>query len=242
MCQASQENEHHHHDLEHDHKHHHHEHENGCQHEEDYISILRLGEKAPHFHVLTTMGEKMLNDYSGQWLVLFSYNADFAPVSASELMDFAKYHEQFKALDAEILATSLYGLNSHIAWVLSLLDKTGIKINFPIAADVDGSLAMEYSMICEEENAYQTARCLYIIDDKQTVRYISYYPAEVGRSAAEVLRVLRALKKFDGSKMAAQAAWQEGDKGLMLAPTTVEEALATAADKNNIDWYFSFKD
>ncbi|MCL2474769.1 MAG: redoxin domain-containing protein [Chloroflexi bacterium] len=238
MCQIPHEHQNHNHD--HEHEHHNHEHNHGD--EEDYINIPRLGEKASHFNVPTTMGTKTLNDYSNQWLILFSYNADFAPVSASELLDFAKYHGQFKALGTEILAISFDSLNSHIAWVLSLVDKTGVQISFPIATDVDGSLAMEYGMICEEENAHQTARCLYIIDDTQTVRYASYYPSEVGRNAAEVLRVLKALKKFNGSQMAAPAAWQEGDKGLMSPPTTVKEALDANADKNNLDWYFSLRD
>ena len=211
------------HSHEHNHDGHTYSHEHDHNHEEDFINVPRLGEKAPFFSARTTMGQRSLDDYNGRWLVLFSYGNNFTPVSATELLDFTRHFENFRALDAEILAVSGDSINSHIAWALSLGEKHGTKIPFPLVADVAGALSFDYGLICPNENNEQNARCLFIIDDTQKVRFASYYPTEVGRNASEVLRVLSALKTFTGTNMAAPASWQTGEEGVKNAPLTIDE-------------------
>ena len=41
---------------------------------------VKIGERAPDFKAVTTMGEISLNDYLGKWIVLFSHPNDFTPV------------------------------------------------------------------------------------------------------------------------------------------------------------------
>ena len=41
---------------------------------------VKIGQRAPEFEANTTMGRVSLNDYKGQWLVLFSHPGDFTPV------------------------------------------------------------------------------------------------------------------------------------------------------------------
>ena len=41
---------------------------------------VKIGQKAPDFEAVTTMGNIALNDYKGKWLVLFSHPGDFTPV------------------------------------------------------------------------------------------------------------------------------------------------------------------
>ena len=41
---------------------------------------VKIGQRAPEFEANTTMGRVTLNDYAGQWLVLFSHPGDFTPV------------------------------------------------------------------------------------------------------------------------------------------------------------------
>lgn len=40
----------------------------------------RIGQTAPKFDAITTMGNVKLEDYRGKWLVLFSHPGDFTPV------------------------------------------------------------------------------------------------------------------------------------------------------------------
>ena len=44
---------------------------NGC---------VKIGQSAPDFEAITTMGNISLSDYKGKWLVLFSHPGDFTPV------------------------------------------------------------------------------------------------------------------------------------------------------------------
>ena len=41
---------------------------------------VKIGQQAPEFEANTTIGRVSLNDYAGQWLVLFSHPGDFTPV------------------------------------------------------------------------------------------------------------------------------------------------------------------
>ena len=41
---------------------------------------VRIGQKAPDFEAETTFGKIKLEDYKGNWLVLFSHPGDFTPV------------------------------------------------------------------------------------------------------------------------------------------------------------------
>lgn len=46
---------------------------------------VRIGQRAPDFEAVTTMGNISLNDYKGKWLVLFSHPGDFTPVKSYNL-------------------------------------------------------------------------------------------------------------------------------------------------------------
>ena len=51
---------------------------------------IRIGETAPDFRARTTLGERSLSEYRGQWLILFSHPADFTPVCTTEFIALAK--------------------------------------------------------------------------------------------------------------------------------------------------------
>ena len=40
---------------------------------------VKIGQKAPDFEAITTMGNICLNDYKGKWLILFSHPRRFYP-------------------------------------------------------------------------------------------------------------------------------------------------------------------
>ena len=41
---------------------------------------VKIGQHAPAFNAVTTMGNRSLEDYKGKWVVLFSHPGDFTPV------------------------------------------------------------------------------------------------------------------------------------------------------------------
>ena len=40
---------------------------------------VKIGQRAPEFEAVTTMGNICLNDYKGRWVVLFSHPRRFHP-------------------------------------------------------------------------------------------------------------------------------------------------------------------
>ena len=145
----------------------------------------RLNEKAPSFEARTTHGMKKLSDYEGKWLILFSHPADFTPVCTTEFMGFAKYHDEFKKMNTELLGLSIDSLYSHIAWVRSIKDNFGVEINFPIIEDLSMSVARSYGMIHPGAGDTSAVRATFIIDPKGVLRAMVYYPMSNGRSILE---------------------------------------------------------
>ena len=96
---------------------------------------------------------------------------------------------------------------SHLAWLDSIYQKTGIVVPFPIIADLNGVIARRYGMISNEVNPNVTVRNVFIIDDKGVVRAIFVYPMNVGRCIPEILRTVEALQTADKTGMSTPANW-----------------------------------
>jgi peroxiredoxin (alkyl hydroperoxide reductase subunit C) len=204
----------------------------------------RLGAPAPQFEAPTTHGVLRLEDYKGSWLILFSHPADFTPVCTTEFMGFAELYPELKKLNCELLGLSIDSVYSHIAWARNIEKVMGVKIPFPIIADLNKDVATMYGMVMPGESSTETSRCVFVIDDKQMIRAMIYYPLTTGRNMAEILRLIRALQTSDKHNVATPANWQPGDKVIVPPPQTQEGAEERVADKqfDCKDWYFCKKD
>lgn len=203
----------------------------------------RMNEAAPEFDVNTTHGPRKLSDYRGRWLILSSHPADFTPVCASEIIALGKAYEQFKSLNCELLGLSIDSNYSHLAWMQNIREKFGVEIPFPIIEDVSMWVASVYGMIQPGASDTSTVRAVFIIDPEGILRAMLYYPIGVGRSVAELLRLLAALQICDQHKVCTPEGWQPGDKVVVPPPTTAEEAEARAkAGYDYVDWYYCRKE
>lgn len=206
-------------------------------------SIPRLGDLAPDFEALTTSGVLKLDDFKGQWLVLFSHPMDFTPVCTSEFISFARHYEDFKKLGAALLGLSVDSVYSHIAWLRNIKEKFNVKIPFPIIADHDASIANLYGMIMPGDLSTATSRCLFVIDPNKTIRAIIYYPFTTGRNIEEVLRLLHALQVSDKNGVGTPGDWQPGEPVIEFPPLTHEEAEGRDAKQIGCkDWYYCTRD
>ena len=209
---------------------------------ETVASLPRLGEPAPDFEAVTSQGVLKLDDFKGSWLVLFSHPADFTPVCTTEFMAFAEIYPELQKRGAELLGLSVDSVSSHIAWVRNIEEKTGVKIPFPIIADLNKEVSMAYGMLHPGQSKTETVRCVFIIDPNQTVRTILYYPLTTGRNMDEILRIIDALKTTDENKVATPANWRPGDKVVVPPPSTqdmAEERLGEGYEC--VDWYLCRK-
>jgi peroxiredoxin (alkyl hydroperoxide reductase subunit C) len=207
-------------------------------------SLPRLGAPAPQFEAVTTLGTLKLEDFKGSWLVLFSHPADFTPVCTTEFVAFAKIHPKLRELNCELMGLSIDSVYSHIAWMRNIEATLGQKITFPVIADLDRKVATLYGMVMPGESKTETSRCVFIIDDKQALRAMIYYPLTTGRNMEEILRVIQALQTSDKHGVATPANWRPGDK--VIVPPANNQELAEQRTKDpNLeckDWYFCMKE
>ena len=209
---------------------------------EQVISLPRLGEPAPAFEAVTTHGVLKLEDFEESWLILFSHPADFTPVCTTEFIAFAEIYPELQKRGVELVGLSVDSVSSHIAWVRNVEEKTGVKIPFPVIADLGKEVSLAYGMIHPGQSATATVRCVFIIDDKQVIRTILYYPLTTGRNMDEILRIIDALQTTDANAVATPANWKPGDMVVVPPPNTQEMAEERVKQGYEcVDWYLCKK-
>ena len=202
----------------------------------------RLGQKAPAFEAQTTHGMLRLEDFKGSWLILFSHPADFTPVCTTEFVAFAEIAPELKKRGVELCGLSIDSTYSHIAWVRNIEQQFGVKIPFPVIADLNKEVATLYGMIMPGESKTETSRCVFVIDPNGTLRAMIYYPLTTGRNMQEILRLIDALQTTDKNGVATPANWKPGEKVIIPPPATTDAAEERMkAGFETKDWYFSKK-
>jgi len=95
---------------------------------------------APEFVLATNTGdgEIALNDYLGQWVVVYFYPKDFTSGCTIEARRFQQDLAEYEARNAQILGVSVDDVDSHAEFC----DSEGLK--FPLLADTDGSVSKAY--------------------------------------------------------------------------------------------------
>jgi peroxiredoxin (alkyl hydroperoxide reductase subunit C) len=199
---------------------------------------------APQFEAPTTHGIIRLEDFKGSWLILFSHPADFTPVCTTEFIAFAEIQDELRAMNCELMGLSIDSVYSHIAWVRNIEEKMGVKIDYPVIADLNKDVASKYGMIMPGESKTETSRCVFVIDPNQVLRAMIYYPLTTGRNMDEILRLIQALQTSDEHQVATPANWRPDDKVIMPPPQTQDAAEERVAAKGFecTDWYFCKKD
>lgn len=209
---------------------------------EKVINLPRLGDPAPVFEATTTRGTVKLEDFKGSWLILFSHPSDFTPVCTTEFLAFAEVYSTLQARGVELLGLSVDSLNSHIAWLRNIEEKTSLKISFPVIADLSKEVASLYGMIHPGQSKTETVRCVFIIDPAQKIRAMLYYPMTTGRNVAEIIRIVDALQTADENKVATPANWKPGDMVIVPTPNTQESAEERMKEGFEcLDWYLCKK-
>ena len=207
-------------------------------------SLPSLGSTAPDFEANTTMGPIRLSDYKGKWVVLFSHPGDFTPVCTTEFICFAKYYDEFQKRNTDLIGLSVDSNSSHLAWIYNICTLTGIDIPFPIIDDSSTRVARLYGMISEPVSNTTTVRSVFIIDDKQVLRTILYYPMTTGRNIPEIIRIIDALQTSDRDNVVTPANWLPGMPVVLPPPKTCKElknrVKSCSKEYQCMDWYLCF--
>jgi peroxiredoxin (alkyl hydroperoxide reductase subunit C) len=177
-----------------------------------------IGERVADFEVdiyhHDAFRQTRLAEFTGKWLVLFFYPADFTFICPTELKELAARYEQFQKLNAEVLSVSTDTKFTHKAWHDH---SPSIKeIAFPMAADPDGELTRSFGVYIEfGEDKGLALRGSFIVDPDGVLQAYEVHNNNIGRSADELLRKLEAaifVREHGGEVCPAN--WKPGDKTL----------------------------
>lgn len=209
-------------------------------------SLPRINEQAPDFQAASTHGPIKLSDYTdaGKWVVLFSHPADFTPVCTTEFVGFAQLAPEFEQRNAQLLGLSIDSVPAHLAWTRDIEENLGVKVPFPVIADLDTKVAQLYGMIHPGASATATVRAVFLIDPKRVLRAMVYYPMSTGRAMDEFLRVLDSLQTTDKHSVSTPANWKPGDDVVVPPPATVAAVESEEAKKDQYEykrWYLRLR-
>lgn len=187
---------------------------------------LRLGDIAPDFNAVTSLGEINFYDYLGtSWGILFSHPADYTPVCTTELGKTAALKEEFAKRNVKVLALSVDPLEKHLGWIGDINETQHVSVEFPIIADEDRKVSTLYEFIHPNASATATVRSLVIIGPDKLVKLIITYPASTGRNFVEVLRVIDSLQLTSNYSVATPADWKQGEDVIVVPAISTEDAI-----------------
>jgi alkyl hydroperoxide reductase subunit AhpC len=150
-----------------------------------------------------------LSDYKGKWVVLFFYPLDFTFVCPTEITAFSDAIDKFRAMNTEVIACSVDSKFSHLAWINTPRKHGGLgDIDIPLLADISKNISRDYGVLLEDAGV--ALRGLFIISPEGKLVYQVVHDLNVGRSTAEVLRVLHAFQKSAATGAVCPADWDEG--------------------------------
>lgn len=178
----------------------------------------------------------------GKWVMLFSHPSDFTPVCSTEFIEFARRQADWDRLNIQPIGVSIDSVHAHIAWVLDLERISGLKIEFPLVADLDQRVSQAYGLVHEAVSETAAVRAVFFIDPRGLVRALVYYPNQVGRSVDELLRMFEALQVGDANGVSCPANWKVGDAVVVAPPATQAEAQKRTAGISGMDvstWYLA---
>lgn len=189
------------------------------------MATLRLGDIAPDFNAETTQGRINFHQWLDKgWVVLFSHPADFTPVCTTELGATARLLPEFAKRGVKVAALSVDPLPSHHDWVKDIEETQNVKVDFPIIADADRSIALAYDMIHPNASEKATVRSLFVIGPDKKIKLIITYPASTGRNFQEILRVIDSLQLTAEHSVATPADWKAGDDVVITPAVSDAEA------------------
>lgn len=83
---------------------------------------------------------------------------------------------------------------------------------YPLLSDRDQQISRAYAVLSKKGISY---RATFLIDPQGRIRHYAVYPDEVGRSPAEIIRVLKGLQHYESTNEQEPAWWRPGMNGIV---------------------------
>ena len=128
---------------------------------------LHVGDPAPPFRLMDQNGNvHTLDDYRGQWLVLYFYPKDDTPGCTTEACEFRDDVAELKRMGAAVLGISVDDVKSHREFA----DK--YHLSFPLLSDSNGEVARSYGALRNLVLLKFAKRHTFIIDGEGRIAKI----------------------------------------------------------------------
>ncbi|XP_062982548.1 peroxiredoxin-4 isoform X2 [Elgaria multicarinata webbii] len=180
-----------------------------------HLSKAKISKPAPDWEGTAVINgefkELKLSDYEGKYLVFFFYPLDFTFVCPTEINAFSDRIEEFRSIDAEVVACSVDSQFTHLAWINTQRKQGGLgPVKIPLLSDLTHQISKDYGVYLEDQG--HALRGLFIIDDKKILRQITLNDLPVGRSVDETLRLVQAFQYTDKHGEVCPAGWKPGSE------------------------------
>lgn len=110
--------------------------------------MLKIGDKAPSFSLITDSGKKVsLKDFKGKTVVLYFYPKDLTPGCTQEACDFRDSNSAFKKRKTIVLGVSKDSVELHQKF------KAKHELNFELLSDPEGKTCVAYG-VWKEKSLY----------------------------------------------------------------------------------------
>jgi len=180
--------------------------------------MVAVGKKAPIFDceaVIDGCIKKIgLDEFTGQYKVLFFYPLDFTFVCPTELHAFQQALASFKERNVAVIGCSIDSVYSHMTWLNTPKKQGGIQgVEYPLLADVNKSVSRSYGVLDEEQGI--ALRGLFVIDTGDIIQCMIVNNLPLGRNVQEVLRLVDALQFSEKNGQVCPANWARGEKAMI---------------------------
>jgi alkyl hydroperoxide reductase subunit AhpC len=186
---------------------------------------------APNFTAQAVMPdgsfqEVSLEDYRGQYVLLFFYPLDFTFVCPTEIIAFSDATAEFEKRGVQLLSCSIDSHYTHLAWRERPRQEGGLgKIEYPMLADLKKNIAEDYGVLLP---GGISLRGLFLIDKDGVVRHQVVNDLPLGRSVDEALRMVDALHYFEENGEVCPANWKQGELTIKPDPKASREYFEKA--------------
>ncbi len=152
--------------------------------------MLSINDIVPEFNLMGAHRQSVRpythNELKGKWTILFFYPEDFSFICPTEVTGFNEEMDKITTLDAQILGISVDPIELHTEWIKEL------GIEYPLLSDPNGVLVDQFGVRDPADG--RAHRATFIVDPTLKIEFAMVTSRNVGRSVAETLRVLAAIR------------------------------------------------
>ena len=155
------------------------------------MAALKPGTLAPSISLASTPDQRVgLSEFRGRPVILVFYPADWSPVCGDQLALYNELREEFAKFNAALLAISVDGVWSHLAFAQNR------GYHFTLLSDFEpkGEIARQYGVYRDNDGFAE--RALFVVDNDGIIQWSFVSPVGVNPGADGILSALEALPRW----------------------------------------------